>query len=175
MKLTYSINRSDWLDFYVAVIPLRPVNPALHYSWTLLIAGLLFACAYFAIVSMEAAFLGIVAAGTGAFVLWGSIPYSRQVKKALEAKAARQKPHEVILELTDEGLTEISFGICSSAPWSSVLQVKQLERIILIALANGHYGIIPRSAVTSLGLSEDEIIRVINARISNHPPHELAL
>jgi hypothetical protein len=170
MKLTYSINRSDWLDFYIAVTPLRPANPLLYYSWLFLIAGLLFAFAYFAIVSMGVVPLGILSAWTGACVLWSSIPYSRQGRKALEAKAARQKPHDVILELTDEGLTETAFGICSIAPWSSALHVKKHEGIVLVALTSGHYGIIPRSVVTSLGMSEDELIRFIDERIQKAKP-----
>jgi hypothetical protein len=92
------------------------------------------------------------------------IPTLQFKKYAITNYAKDLKEKDIALHLDDEGLTEITNGIVSKAPWSSVISYVLFKGNLFVELAGGLWAIVPSDTLTNSSNTVDDAVEYLESK-----------
>jgi hypothetical protein len=92
------------------------------------------------------------------------IPVLRFRKYAIANYAKDFEEKDIVLHFEKEGLTEITNGIVSKAPWSSVVSYVLFKDNLFIELAGGLWALVPTGSINNGSNAVEEAVEYLQSK-----------
>lgn len=93
-------------------------------------------------------YLGFVYLTVLIYLVYQISVYPRKYRDAIEQTFRAQHEKEIVLTVTDEGVTELCDDIESFVPWKAIVSYHHVDDRLFILLKSDQWAIIPKSEIT---------------------------